>query len=244
MPEYLRPGVYIEEVDTGAKAIEGVATSTTGFIGVAERGPTEPVLVTSFSEYARRFGRYLTDRYLARAVEGFFQNGGTRCFVARVVSRDPATPAVPASVTTTGGMMTITALGPGAWASNRLAFKISEAGLQDPSLFKLVLMYWDHTVTLPANLADVVDPTDPVGMTNPARCDPTVLEIYDNLSADPLSPGFYERCINDVSVLARVRQTAPGRPSPQPEPRRRFPERRPPLRLPRSFSRVVTTAPS
>ena len=89
MPEYLRPGVYIEEVDTGAKAIEGVATSTTGFIGVAERGPTEPVLVTSFSEYARRFGRYLTDRYLARAVEGFFQNGGTRCFVARVVSRDP-----------------------------------------------------------------------------------------------------------------------------------------------------------
>ena len=49
MPEYLSPGVYVEEVDTGNKPIEGVATSTAGFLGVAERGPTEPTLVTSFS---------------------------------------------------------------------------------------------------------------------------------------------------------------------------------------------------
>ena len=47
MPEYLAPAVYVEEVDTGTKPIEGVSTSTTGMIGVTERGPVNvPTLVT------------------------------------------------------------------------------------------------------------------------------------------------------------------------------------------------------
>ena len=47
MPEYLAPGVYVEEVDTGSKPIEGVSTSTTGMVGVTERGPVDvPVLIT------------------------------------------------------------------------------------------------------------------------------------------------------------------------------------------------------
>ena len=41
MAEYLSPGVYVEEFDSGAKPMEGVSTSTAGFIGLAERGPTE-----------------------------------------------------------------------------------------------------------------------------------------------------------------------------------------------------------
>ena len=86
MPEYLSPGVYVEEVDTGNKPIEGVATSTVGFLGVAERGPLEATLVTSFSEYSRTFGKYVAERYLARGVEGFFQNGGKRCYIARAAS--------------------------------------------------------------------------------------------------------------------------------------------------------------
>ena len=60
MPEYLAPGVYVEEIDTGAKPIEGVSTSTCGMVGVAERGPVDvPVLVTSVGEYARWFGGLL-----------------------------------------------------------------------------------------------------------------------------------------------------------------------------------------
>ncbi len=34
MPEYLAPGVYVEEVSFRSKSIEGVATSTTGFAGM------------------------------------------------------------------------------------------------------------------------------------------------------------------------------------------------------------------
>ena len=57
MPEYLSPGVYVEEVSTGSKPIEGVSTSTAGMAGVTERGPENtPVLVTSYGEYRRIFG--------------------------------------------------------------------------------------------------------------------------------------------------------------------------------------------
>jgi hypothetical protein len=60
MPEYLAPDVYVEEIDTGSKPIEGVSTSTAGFVGVAERGPVDvPILVTSFGEYNRWFGETL-----------------------------------------------------------------------------------------------------------------------------------------------------------------------------------------
>jgi phage tail sheath protein FI len=92
MPEYLAPGVYVEEIDTGSKPIEGVSTSTAGMIGVTERGPINvPVLVTSYGEYVRWFGErlnltdYGTHRFLPHAVEGFFTNRGKRLFVTRIL---------------------------------------------------------------------------------------------------------------------------------------------------------------
>src|SRR3954470_6653373 len=102
MPQYLAPGVYVEETDTGNKPIEGVSTSTTGLVGVTERGPANvPTLVTSFGDYRRIFGGYLpidaftapTDRhhcYLPHAMEGLFVNGGKRVYVTRVTA-DEAT---------------------------------------------------------------------------------------------------------------------------------------------------------
>jgi phage tail sheath protein FI len=97
MPEYLAPGVYVEEIDTGTKPIEGVSTSTAGMLGVTERGPVNvPILITSYGEYTRWFGDRLnildfstspTDPhcYLPYAVEGFFLNGGKRVYVTRVL---------------------------------------------------------------------------------------------------------------------------------------------------------------
>ena len=96
MPEYLAPGVYVEEVDTGSKPIEGVSTSTTGMVGVTERGPANvPILITSMGEFTRWFGERLNildfsvgnDRhcYLPHAIQGFFDNGGKRVYVTRVL---------------------------------------------------------------------------------------------------------------------------------------------------------------
>src|SRR5262245_6292733 len=100
MPEYLAPAVYVEEVDTGSKPIEGVSTSTAGMIGVTERGPVNvPMLVTSFGEYQRLFGQLLSEtsygglRFLPNAVEGFFTNGGKRVYVTRVLNIAAAVPA-------------------------------------------------------------------------------------------------------------------------------------------------------
>ncbi|MDD2620812.1 MAG: phage tail sheath family protein, partial [Syntrophomonadaceae bacterium] len=96
MPEYLSPGVYVEEFESGGKPMEGVSTSTAGFIGLAERGAVEglPELVTNFGDFQRIFGSYLSEnafgeyRYLAYAVEHFFINGGGKCYVMRVAPPD------------------------------------------------------------------------------------------------------------------------------------------------------------
>ena len=65
--------------------IDGVGTSTAGFAGITERGPESPSLTTSWTEYQQLFGGYLpeTVSYLPHAVQGFFENGGQRLFVAR-----------------------------------------------------------------------------------------------------------------------------------------------------------------
>ena len=56
MPEYLSPGVYVEEVDAGPKPIAAVATSTAGVVGVTRRGPVTPLLVTSYGDFLRQYG--------------------------------------------------------------------------------------------------------------------------------------------------------------------------------------------
>lgn len=111
MPEYLAPGVYVEEVSYRSKSIEGVATSTTGFVGLACYGPgtsaigasdtlpsaREPRLVTSFTEFERVFGGLAPivvggsrTNYLAHAARVFFLNGGKRLYVARVIPANAA----------------------------------------------------------------------------------------------------------------------------------------------------------
>jgi phage tail sheath protein FI len=98
---YYTPGVYIEEVDKGTKPIQGVSTSVTAFIGftakaekVQEDGITtrsilgEPTLVTNWGQFERMFGSYHRDAYLPYAVRGFFDNGGTRCYVISIRAMD------------------------------------------------------------------------------------------------------------------------------------------------------------
>ena len=87
MPEYLHPGVYVEEIELGPKSIEGVSTSTVGFLGETVRGPVNPVFVTSFSEFERIFGGYSAGSFMSYSVDGFFRNGGKRCFISRVIGR-------------------------------------------------------------------------------------------------------------------------------------------------------------
>ena len=80
MPNYLSPGVYMEEVSSGSKPIEGVGTAVAAFVGFAEKGPVnEPTLVTNWTQYTQNFGDFIEGSYLAHAVYGYFLNGGGSC---------------------------------------------------------------------------------------------------------------------------------------------------------------------
>jgi len=109
MPEYLAPGVYVEETSFRSRSIEGVATSTTGIAGLAAWGPVRygdaditgpasnaPRLITSFTEFQRVYGGLEELHigtaapgaarlpYMAHAARAFFENGGRRLYVSRV----------------------------------------------------------------------------------------------------------------------------------------------------------------
>ncbi len=125
MAEYFSPGVYVEEYDNSPRSVEGVGTSTAGFVGLAEKGPTKgaPLLVTNFKNFQKLFGGFLSEythgeyRYLANSVEQFFANGGTRCYVSRVAPED----AVAASKKM--GILTVSAANEGKWG-NRIQISL------------------------------------------------------------------------------------------------------------------------
>jgi phage tail sheath protein FI len=95
MPEYLSPGVYVQEMPSATKPIEGVGTAMAAFVGFAPAGPANrPELVTNWSQYVNTFGSledggqrnpHIAGAYLSHAVYGYFLNGGGRCYVTRVV---------------------------------------------------------------------------------------------------------------------------------------------------------------
>lgn len=99
MPEYLSPGIYVEEVDRGPKPIEGVGTAMPVFVGFSEKaqlaeqvdGETvisdvlgQPLLVTNWTQYVERFGSFVEGAYMPHSVYGYFLNGGSRCYVLSV----------------------------------------------------------------------------------------------------------------------------------------------------------------
>ncbi len=100
MPEYLAPGVYVEETSFRSKSIEGVSTTTTGFVGPTRYGPIEeePDIITSLGEFERVYGDRLqlefdsgTDiqhNFMWHAVRAFFEEGGKRLYVSRIYQRN------------------------------------------------------------------------------------------------------------------------------------------------------------
>jgi phage tail sheath protein FI len=120
MAEYLTPGVYIEEVNTGNKPIEGVSTSTVGFLGIAERGPATATLITSYTDYARAFGLAgpvvlslaVSSPRVTAAGAGYTDGGGNGNFPATIAGGTVAQGGAAATVevTLTAGAVTAASL--------------------------------------------------------------------------------------------------------------------------------------
>jgi uncharacterized protein len=95
MPTYLTPGVYVEEVPSANKPIEGVGTSVAAFVGLLPGGPfNTPMRISNWTQFSKIFGDpinpengpFMEGAYMAHSVYGFFQNGGSNCWIVRVGS--------------------------------------------------------------------------------------------------------------------------------------------------------------
>ena len=213
MPEYLSPGVYVEEIERGPRPIEGVPTSTAAFLGETERGPLRPRLVTSYNDYTRWFGNvFADDLYMPHAASGFFDNGGKRLYVCRIVG-DGATRA-----SRVFGDFTVEAVGPGAWG-RRIWVKFEDGSTkkQDGSSgFRMKLAYWHED---PGTFTPF-DPFDPANRKLLPR--PQLVEDYDDLQLDPLDSNYFQKRLQDVatnqplSALASLTKTGTGNAKPAP----------------------------
>ncbi|SEV88151.1 phage tail sheath family protein [Natrinema salifodinae] len=198
MPEYQSPGVYVEEVSGGSKSVDGVSTSTAGFLGQTHRGPVKPRLVTNYTEFERLYGSSPKHSHLDVAVDGFFKNGGSRCYVGRVTAADPNDTATTTLVDDSETeILEVEANGPGEWGSS-IAVVVRDG--QRPDQFDMVVRYWS------CDLEEVSQP----GSDRPDPA-PDVEELFDGLSTDPQSSQFYEKQVAN-SVLVDVEYLDDGRP--------------------------------
>jgi hypothetical protein len=174
--ELLHPGVYIQEVSSGMRPIEGVSTSTAAFLGKAAKGLLDrAVMVTSFIEFQALYGGFLNDSYLAHAAFQFFNNGGRRLYVLRV-AKDAAVADISIAdrKAAPDGALTISASSPGAWG-NELEAVITDGTTDPGDEFKLSILQ-----------------------------NGVAVEVHDDLSLNPDALNFAENVINARSRLVRL----------------------------------------
>lgn len=195
MPNYLSPGVYVEEVSSGNKPIVGAGTSTGAFVGIAERGEIgKAILITSWSQFVREFGGFIPNGYLAYAVYGFFAEGGTSCYIVRTccysdITKSTTKMAKPAAVSLidnetnedkVGKSMQVIAANEGTWGNN-ISVRVEPAG-EIYNGFKLTVIY-----------------------QSPLMVEAEILEVYDNLVAESVDDlDKLEEYINGVSKFIRI----------------------------------------
>jgi phage tail sheath protein FI len=174
--ERLHPGVYIEEVPSGVRPIEGVSTSTTAFIGKAEKGYLDRAfMVTSFIEFQTNYGTFLNDSYLTHSALQYFNNGGKRLYIVRVAANAAvADVSIRDRQNTPLKCITIAASSAGAWGNN-LDVTISDGTLDPGDEFKLTVQEGGATV-----------------------------EVYDDLSMNPVAVNFADNIVNASSARIRV----------------------------------------
>ncbi|HEU0177926.1 MAG TPA: phage tail sheath subtilisin-like domain-containing protein [Blastocatellia bacterium] len=174
--ELLHPGVYIQEIPSGVRPIEGVSTSTTAFLGKAEKGPLDHAfMVTSFTEFQTVYGGFLGDSFLAHAALQFFNNGGRRLYIVRV-AKNPTTADINLNdrKATPAKTLTIAASSAGAWG-NELDVDITDGSRDPANEFRIAIRRGD-----------------------------LVLETFDDLSINSEAPNFAEKIVGAKSQLIRV----------------------------------------
>ena len=173
------PGVYLEELPSAVRAIVGVGTSTTAFVGYTARGlDHRPTRLFGFADFERHFGGLDAQSLTSYAVWQYFANGGTDAYVVRV----PKVGAVRATVVATSGAATptnelrITALSSGSWANAVVVDVDHEVPAGDPRAYNLTI-------------------TDVVAGTS---------ERFANVTNDPSRPNLVTAVVNDPASGSKL----------------------------------------
>src|SRR5579885_2330645 len=115
--ETLHPDVFVVE-EAGIPTIQGVGVNTGGFVGVAQKGPIDRAeLVTNPTQFAAKFGGSFEGNFLQPSVQAFFGQGGTRCFVVRVIGAGALAASAALNNAEGNPAIEVTAISPGAWGN-------------------------------------------------------------------------------------------------------------------------------
>lgn len=183
MPERLTPGVYVDEVSSGIRPIQGVGTSMAAFIGEAARGvPDQPTFLTGFGDFERRFGpiRRGAKGHLATAVQAFFDAGGRRCYVVRVLPSDAVK----------GQSVDVDARGPDALGITRKALRFSARGTGKWS--KAIRIHIENATSFQEDAFRVRVEWTENGTSQ-------TVETFDNVRMDSSHEDYVVEVINDQS---------------------------------------------
>ena len=127
---YLSPGVYVEEMESASKPIEGVGTAVAAFVGFADKGEfNKPTLITNWSQFRATFGDFMPGSYLAHSVYGYFNNGGGSCYVVRIGGEGQSSDAsgsLPSRASGSMDTLRVNSLQPGS-AGNEVVIEVSDA---------------------------------------------------------------------------------------------------------------------
>jgi phage tail sheath protein FI len=188
MAERLTPGVYVVEVSGGAKTIQGVSTSTAGFIGEAARGiPDRAEFVNGFSDFDRKFGGHRRGEagFLAQAVEAFFNTGGRRAYVVRVLPADAQQ----------GASEVIAARTPDAWGLRREVLQFEAQG--NGAWSEHIRIHIEPSTAFQDQAFRVR-----VEWTEAGRS--RTVETFDNVRMDPNHEDYVGEVINETSKYIQV----------------------------------------
>jgi uncharacterized protein len=215
MPEYLAPGVFVEEVSYRAKSIEGVGTSVAGLVGPTRTGPLrgKPEILTSFADFVRvygdaedlTFGSTTVFNHTAIAAKAFFDGGGTKLFVSRVVGGVNATDAQ--------GANSSAAFASRADSNNRVTFRSRFPGQRGNYTLELL---WKDSENL-LRVETVADPVDgeilfldATALTNAVRSDDTDINDVPNNSFPLSFRGLVRRQGDEYIIVDNIATITPA----------------------------------
>jgi len=191
------PGVYVEEIPSGVRTIIGVATSIAAFVGRTPRGPAgEPVTITSYADFERRFGPLARDYPLGYAVRDFYLNGGTTAIILRLYKKGGTDGLSKLAV----GNLNLKAVAEGKWG-DKIGIKIDHAGIDeavadavDPALvaadfFNLTVIYGGPFGPRETYLGVTLRPSGGARRLDRVLADQSSLIAVDGNLPDEAAPG-------------------------------------------------------